>query len=153
MACNVGALQGALYVNNSIILECVLSTLSLSHPQSSLITFGPSGPQHQGNFTNPHHNDPDEIAFLKQVAVADAQLVAVVSGCVSAVGDVLKYVGSVATVRDMVRLADMIDGVGKTVNFWGIRYVEFGRGDWKVLKSKGLGYKLREYHRRVLRQQ
>lgn len=90
---------------------------------------------------------------MKQVYVADAQLEAVVAGCVAAVGDNLKYVGSVATVRDMVRLADMVDGVGKTVNFWGIRYVDFGRDDWKVLKSKGLGSQLREYHRRVLRQQ
>ena len=42
--------------------------------------------------------------------------------CIERNGDILKYVGTAATVRDMVAMADAIDGPGKPVNYFGISY-------------------------------
>ena len=40
-------------------------------------------------------------------------------------GDTLKYLGTSATVRDMVAMADMLDGPGSPVNFYGASYGTF----------------------------
>jgi hypothetical protein len=82
-----------------------------------------SGPQAKGNFTNPQHNDPDEIAFWKKENETDSFLQSVVSACVRTNGANLRYVGTAATVRDMLSLSEVIDGKGKPVNYWGVRYV------------------------------
>ncbi|KAI0769270.1 TAP-like protein-domain-containing protein [Trametes elegans] len=37
-------------------------------------------------------------------------------------GRLLQYVGTAATVRDLVALADALDGHGASVNYWGISY-------------------------------
>ena len=34
----------------------------------------------------------------------------------------LQYVGTAATVRDLVRLADAIVGKNSTINYWGLSY-------------------------------
>lgn len=51
----------------------------------------------------------------------DTFLDAIASKCLENNGDNLKYVGTVAVVRDMLSLADAIDGHGKPINYWGLR--------------------------------
>ncbi len=37
-------------------------------------------------------------------------------------GQFLQYVGTAATARDMVAMADALDGPGAPVNYWGLSY-------------------------------
>jgi len=82
-----------------------------------------SGAQAKGNFTNTQHNDPDEVAFWKKENETDSFLRAIASDCTHNNGINLTYVGTAATVRDMLSLSNVIDGPGKQVNYWGVRYV------------------------------
>src|ERR1700733_2977704 len=82
-----------------------------------------SGAQAEGNFTNAQHNDPDEIAFWKKENETDSFLRAIASDCTRNNGINLTYVGTAATVRDMLSLSEIIDGPRKLVNYWGGRYV------------------------------
>lgn len=81
-----------------------------------------SGAQAKGNFTNAKHNDPDEIAFWKKENETDTFLEAIAASCLQNNGANLTYIGTVATVRDMVALAEAIDGQDKLINYWGVRY-------------------------------
>lgn len=80
-----------------------------------------SGPPAKGNFTNAHHNDPDEIAFWKKEKETDGFLKGIKATCLKNAGKNLTYVGTAATVRDLVSLAEVINGPGKLINYWGIR--------------------------------
>ena len=42
--------------------------------------------------------------------------------CMKNAGDVLKYVGTVATVRDMVAIADYLEPDQKEINYYGASY-------------------------------
>ncbi|KAI0769262.1 alpha/beta-hydrolase [Trametes elegans] len=72
-----------------------------------------------GNFT-----DPEDIqTLLSQAPIMERKYQELAQRCLtSPVGKYLQYVGTAATVRDMVALADVIDGPGKPINFYGISY-------------------------------
>ncbi|OCH90222.1 hypothetical protein OBBRIDRAFT_835209 [Obba rivulosa] len=40
--------------------------------------------------------------------------------CLRDIGDLLQYAGTAASVRDLVAMADIIDGPGSPINFWGM---------------------------------
>lgn len=89
------------------------------------------GAEAKGNFTNPSHTDPDELAFRALLPNTTQDLTILASICEATNGDNLKYVGTVSTVRDMVALHDAIEGTGSRINYWGIRWVGIhDEADW-----------------------
>ena len=68
--------------------------------------------------------DPEDIqTLLSQAPLMERKYQELAQRCLtSPVGKYLQYVGTAATVRDMVALADVIDGPGKPINFYGISY-------------------------------
>ncbi|KAI0769266.1 hypothetical protein BD413DRAFT_613824 [Trametes elegans] len=80
-----------------------------------------------GNFT-----DPDDIqALLSQAPIMEKKYEELAQRCLnSPFGKYLQYVGTAATVRDMVALADAIDGPGKPINYYGISYGSESNKTW-----------------------
>ncbi|KAI0350508.1 alpha/beta-hydrolase [Trametes cingulata] len=78
-----------------------------------------SGIEMTGNFT-----DPDDIqALLSQANIMQKKYEEFGRRCLQhPTGKYLKYVGTAATVRDMVALADALDGPGSPVNYAGVSY-------------------------------
>ncbi|KAF8320850.1 hypothetical protein DL93DRAFT_2216208 [Clavulina sp. PMI_390] len=100
----------SLVANNSILFH------HLIHVNES------GGAEAYGNFTNPQGNDPDELAALSQESITDTNLDAIGAACLQAHGNNLSYIGTAATVRDMIALSDALEGAGKKVNYWGFSY-------------------------------
>ena len=71
-----------------------------------------------GNFT-----DPEDLSVLfGQAESMQTKFEETGRLCLERNGDMLKYVGTAATVRDMVAMADAFDGPGSPVNYYGISY-------------------------------
>jgi len=68
-------------------------------------------------------SDPAVVqAFLDTEAAWDYWFNAIGEACYKKIGDNLKYVGTAATVRDMVAMAEYFDGPGKPINMYGMSY-------------------------------
>ncbi|KDQ17322.1 hypothetical protein BOTBODRAFT_30140 [Botryobasidium botryosum FD-172 SS1] len=76
-----------------------------------------TGLEARGNFTS----QDDLDAFYAQADEVDTLLAELWKRCDQLSGGILAYVGTAATVRDMVSLADTIEGKG-LINYWGISY-------------------------------
>ncbi|KAI8974213.1 TAP-like protein-domain-containing protein [Trametes punicea] len=78
-----------------------------------------TGIEMTGNFT-----DPDDInALLSQAPIMQKKYEDLGERCLQhPTGKYLRYLGTAATVRDMVALADALDGPGAPVNYAGISY-------------------------------
>ncbi|KAF8588805.1 hypothetical protein K439DRAFT_1613302 [Ramaria rubella] len=61
-------------------------------------------------------------SFFSQVNVTDATLSRIGEKCMESDGAFLKYMGTTAVVRDLVSLADCLEGKEKSINFYGISY-------------------------------
>ena len=81
-----------------------------------------------GNFT-----DPKDLNSLRlQAPVMQERYTGLGRKCVERPeGKYLRYVGTAATVRDLVSLADTLDGQGSPVNFIGLSYGSI-IGSWLV---------------------
>ncbi|KAI0655673.1 hypothetical protein C8Q70DRAFT_408974 [Cubamyces menziesii] len=69
----------------------------------------------------------DDMEFLREQTYDDAKKwlrlqSMVVEGCIQKQSDVamFSYMGTAASVRDMVAMADFFDGPGSAINFWGV---------------------------------
>ena len=80
-----------------------------------------SGVEMLGNFTD--RGDLD--ALFSQAGTLQEKYTQVGRACVEKHGDALKYVGTAATVRDMVAMADALEGPESAVNYYGISYGTF----------------------------
>jgi hypothetical protein len=65
-------------------------------------------------------SDQDLIDYFSQVDPVDMLLKQLGQKCLDYSPDTLQYVGTVATVRDMVELHDYLEGSDKKLNFWGL---------------------------------
>ncbi|KAI0743630.1 alpha/beta-hydrolase [Daedaleopsis nitida] len=82
-------------------------------------TIEDTGIEWAGNFTN----STDIATLYAQALVMEKIYQAIAQACKDApTGDTLKYIGTASNVRDMVALADTLDGPGSPVNYWGISY-------------------------------
>ncbi|QRV77216.1 Abhydrolase domain-containing protein [Ceratobasidium sp. AG-Ba] len=76
------------------------------------------GLEARGNFT-----DPAELkAFYAQLPKVDELLIQYGNKCMNSSLNMLQYVGSTATVRDMVALHDYLEGPDQALNYWGLSY-------------------------------
>ncbi|KAL1728176.1 Alpha/Beta hydrolase protein [Schizophyllum commune] len=67
--------------------------------------------------------DADDVAeFYSRMNETDALYKGFGKQCVERRGDVLKYLGTAAAVRDMVALADYLEPERKEINYYGISY-------------------------------
>ena len=96
-----------------------------------------AGVEARDNFTN----QVDLDNFFSMVNATDETVVQTGDMCVETNGAFLKYMGTVsliseshsgnfppsdvqtAVVRDLVSLSDCIEGPGKKINYWGLRYI------------------------------
>ncbi|KAG8717827.1 hypothetical protein FRC08_006556 [Ceratobasidium sp. 394] len=76
------------------------------------------GIEARGDFTD----QVDLDAFYAQIPFVDKLLAEFGQRCQEHSPDVLPYVGTTATVRDMVALHDYLEGPDKLVNYWGFSY-------------------------------
>lgn len=77
------------------------------------------GIEYTGNFTDP----ADTKALLAQATVMGRKYTELGKRCQQhPTGKYMKYIGTAATVRDMIALADALDGPGSPVNYAGISY-------------------------------
>ena len=67
-----------------------------------------------------HAKDVD--AFYARMDETDKRFKQYGDLCIKNAGDVLKYVGTVATVRDMVAIADYLEPDSKEINYYGASY-------------------------------
>lgn len=81
-----------------------------------------------GNFS-----DPDDIhALLAQAPIMQAKYAELGRRCQRhPSGKYLQYVGTAATARDIIALADALDGPGSLVNFLGFSYGSL-LGSWLI---------------------
>ncbi|KAG9079038.1 hypothetical protein FRC06_007989 [Ceratobasidium sp. 370] len=77
-----------------------------------------AGIEARGDFSN----QADLDAFYAQVPSVDKLLIEFGQRCREHSPDVLPYVGTTATVRDMVALHVYLEGPDQPVNFWGLSY-------------------------------
>ncbi|KAG8707349.1 hypothetical protein FRC09_001880 [Ceratobasidium sp. 395] len=77
-----------------------------------------AGLEARGNFTDAH----DLKIFYAQVESVDERLQALGAKCLEYSKDTFPYIGTTATVKDMVALHDALEGSDKPVNFWGLSY-------------------------------
>ena len=77
-----------------------------------------SGIEMTGNFTDQRDLD----VLFGQADTVQSKLEQAAQRCLDRNGDKLKYVGTAATVRDMVAMADAIRGPGTAINYYGISY-------------------------------
>ncbi|QRV77192.1 alpha/beta hydrolase family protein [Ceratobasidium sp. AG-Ba] len=76
------------------------------------------GLEARGNFT-----DPAKLkAFYAQLPKVDELLIQYGNKCMNSSLNMLQYVGSTATVRDMVALHDYLEGPDQALNYWGLSY-------------------------------
>ncbi|KAG9124219.1 hypothetical protein FRC07_012368 [Ceratobasidium sp. 392] len=75
------------------------------------------GPEVLGDFANPSNLD-----FYDRVDQTDKKLIELGQKCLEHSRDTLKYVGTVATVKDMIALHDALGIEDKAINFWGLSY-------------------------------
>jgi hypothetical protein len=73
------------------------------------------GLEARGNMTDRR----ELVAFVAQIPEVDRLLNELGQKCLDYSPDTLQYVGTVATVRDMVALHDELEKTQKLVNFWG----------------------------------
>ena len=72
-----------------------------------------------GNFTN----QTDLANLYAQAPIIDAQYREFGQKCLQGPNaTTLQYIGTAATVRDMVGLADAIQGPGSSIFYWGLSY-------------------------------
>ena len=82
-------------------------------------TIEATGINQLGDFTN----QTDLAALQSQAPIMDAKYREFAQRCLQGPnGTALQYVGTVATVRDLVSLADAIVGPGSEINYWGLSY-------------------------------
>ncbi|KAG8934454.1 hypothetical protein FRC02_009922 [Tulasnella sp. 418] len=74
----------------------------------------------QAPSSGPNQADIDRL--LNNATQIEGLLKSVFQTCIDNNGDEMKYIGTVATVRDLVALADTIDGPGSSINYWGFSY-------------------------------
>jgi hypothetical protein len=69
-------------------------------------------------------SDPDDLKYFNsQVSVMDARWKAFGDVCSKhETGQFLPYVGTTATVRDLVAIAEYFDGKGCDINYYGLSY-------------------------------
>ena len=77
-----------------------------------------TGLEARGNFTE----QVDLDYFYSQVDDVDLKLGQLWEQCIRLSGDTLKYVGTVAAVRDMVAMAEYLEPKSKLINYWGFSY-------------------------------
>ena len=77
-----------------------------------------NGIEMTGNFTDP----ADLRALFSQADSLQTKYEESVRRCVEKNGDILKYLGTSATVRDIAAMTDAFDGSGAPINFYGISY-------------------------------
>ncbi|KAG9092827.1 hypothetical protein FS749_015411 [Ceratobasidium sp. UAMH 11750] len=77
-----------------------------------------AGLEARGNFTDPG----DLKAFYDQVPEVDSLLHDLGQKCLAYSPDTFQYVGSAATVRDLVALHDYMEGTDKPIDYWGFSY-------------------------------
>ena len=88
-----------------------------------------------GNFTN----QTDIQALYSQAPILDKQWKELGERCLSGPNaTTLGYIGTAATVRDLVRLADAIVGENSTINYWGLSYGTLV-GAWFINSRSPLG--------------
>ncbi|KAG8931574.1 hypothetical protein FRC02_002502 [Tulasnella sp. 418] len=80
--------------------------------------YGLKGIEARGNFTN----QADIDFLISQTDAITAGIDAWYAICEENVGENLKYIGTTAVVRDMVAMADALEGPDKPVNYWGFSY-------------------------------
>lgn len=64
----------------------------------------------------------DLDAFYGQVDYVDELLEQLGKRCIDYSPDTFQYIGTAATVRDMVAMHDILEGPDKPVDFWGMSY-------------------------------
>ncbi|KAG8933401.1 hypothetical protein FRC02_011936 [Tulasnella sp. 418] len=77
------------------------------------------------NTLNARSNGPDQMdinTFLGNATNIEGYMQAIIQKCVEKNQDNLKFVGTVATVKDLVALADVIEGPGNPIRYWGFSY-------------------------------
>ena len=79
------------------------------------------GIEYLGNFTN----QGDIDALFAQAESFQQKYEEAVQLCMERNGDTLKYLGTSATVRDMVAMTDALDGPDSPINFYGASYGTF----------------------------
>ncbi|CAE7233901.1 unnamed protein product [Rhizoctonia solani] len=77
-----------------------------------------TGIEARGNFTN----QADIDAFYDQVGEVDTLLKEIGKQCVAYSPDTFQYIGTAATVRDMVAMHDILEASKKPINYWGMSY-------------------------------
>ncbi|CAE6510606.1 unnamed protein product [Rhizoctonia solani] len=77
-----------------------------------------NGPETRGSFTS----QTDLNQFYGQIDEVDDLLTRFGKKCIAYNPNAFRYVGTAATVRDMVAMHDIIEGPNKPINFWGISY-------------------------------
>ncbi|KAF8699096.1 MEROPS serine peptidase family S33, partial [Rhizoctonia solani] len=77
-----------------------------------------AGLEARGNFTD----QVDIDAFYDQVDEVDVLLEELGKQCVAYSPDTFQYIGTAATVRDMIAMHDVLEGSDKPVDFWGFSY-------------------------------
>ncbi|QRV81574.1 tRNA-dihydrouridine synthase 4 [Ceratobasidium sp. AG-Ba] len=104
--------------------------VGLTHPRSGCFntsieeqafwerTIPYNGLEARGDFTD----QADLDAFFDQVPKVDELMVKLGRKCLQYSPDTFQYVGTTATVRDMVALHDHLEGPDKPINYWGISY-------------------------------
>ncbi|KAF8307596.1 hypothetical protein DL93DRAFT_2171613 [Clavulina sp. PMI_390] len=107
----------------SLLIDCYADAAEQAEYIGNGTIMANAGPEAFNNFTNPvTHQDPDEIRFWSQLNVTDTSITRIGQLCLSKNGDNLKYVGTVATVKDILAMADALVGVGSKVDYYGISY-------------------------------
>ncbi|CAE7071985.1 unnamed protein product, partial [Rhizoctonia solani] len=76
------------------------------------------GPEVRGDFTSQTVLDD----FYAQVNTSDNLLRRIGEQCLAYSPDVFQYVGTAATVRDMVAMHDALEDPDEPINFWGMSY-------------------------------
>ncbi|KAL5634901.1 hypothetical protein ACGC1H_002804 [Rhizoctonia solani] len=77
-----------------------------------------TGLEARGNFTDQYDLDQ----FYEQVDEVDLLLGELGKRCVAYSPDTFQYIGSAATVRDMVAMHDALEGPDKPIDYWGLSY-------------------------------
>ncbi|CAE6427851.1 unnamed protein product [Rhizoctonia solani] len=81
-------------------------------------SFIQTGVEAKGEFTS----QADLDLFYGQVGEVDDLLTRFGKQCLEYNPNALQYIGTAATVRDIVAIHDVIEGPGKAINYWGISY-------------------------------
>ncbi|KAL5637297.1 hypothetical protein ACGC1H_001066 [Rhizoctonia solani] len=77
-----------------------------------------AGLEARGNFTDQRDLD----AFYEQVDEVDLLLEELGKRCIAYSPNTFQYIGTTATVRDMVAMHDALEGPDKPIDYWGLSY-------------------------------